>query len=357
MESIGDKLRTARLQASISLEQAARDTHISKRYLDGMESEDFDIFPGETYLLGFLRTYAEYLSLDPREIANLYKNLKLQEQPAPLDELIVRKSRKPLVLSLVIILGVAGLGVGAYFLFTSGVLDAPPPVTDEPEDEIVQEYEFTGQSLETSFQAGEAVRVPTEEGTVLVIFRRIDEEVTMEVPTGVFALSQAGERLVDLTNDGRADLRIVVGSVAAGRAVIRLDRLETQGEDPAPETDELFANLGTTEEASRVRRPIVIRSVEEPVAYTVSILVTRTTFLRYQADAAETVERLYEEGAEIEIAASVSLYLSFADPGAVTVAVDGEPVDVGRPGSATSWLLAWRRAQDSDLELTLAPAY
>ncbi|MFO7781088.1 MAG: helix-turn-helix domain-containing protein, partial [Spirochaetia bacterium] len=89
MESIGEKLRTTRSQKGYSLEQVARDTHIAKRFIEALESEDFDVFPGEPYLLGFLRTYSEFLGLDSQEMVTLYKNLKIQEQPAPIDELIV----------------------------------------------------------------------------------------------------------------------------------------------------------------------------------------------------------------------------------------------------------------------------
>ena len=34
--------------------------------------EDFSIFPGEAYLIGFLRNYADYLELDSAEVVGLY---------------------------------------------------------------------------------------------------------------------------------------------------------------------------------------------------------------------------------------------------------------------------------------------
>ena len=77
MESFGEKLRNAREKANYSIEQIARDTHISKRYLIALEDEDFSVFPGETYLKGFLKNYAEYLGLNSEEIVNIYKNITI----------------------------------------------------------------------------------------------------------------------------------------------------------------------------------------------------------------------------------------------------------------------------------------
>ena len=77
MESFGEKLRCAREKSNYSIEQIARDTHISKRYLRALENEDFSVFPGETYLKGFLRNYSEYLGLNPEEMVSIYKNMMI----------------------------------------------------------------------------------------------------------------------------------------------------------------------------------------------------------------------------------------------------------------------------------------
>ncbi len=118
MESIAEKLRTAREEKGYSLEQVARDTHIAKRYISAMESEDFSVFPGETYAIGFLKNYSSYLGLNPNEVVTLYRNIKLQEQPAPMDELL-DKRRGPGALAIVLIaVAVIVLVVAGLLLFT-----------------------------------------------------------------------------------------------------------------------------------------------------------------------------------------------------------------------------------------------
>jgi cytoskeleton protein RodZ len=62
---IGRALRNARLQRGLTIEQAAQDTRISARFLEALETEDFDSLPAPVYVRGFLRSYANYLRLDP----------------------------------------------------------------------------------------------------------------------------------------------------------------------------------------------------------------------------------------------------------------------------------------------------
>ena len=85
MEALGEKLKTTREQKGFTFDQIARDTNITRRYLEALEKEDFSQFPGEPYLLGFLRNYGEYLGLDVQELISAYRTIKLQEQPIPVD--------------------------------------------------------------------------------------------------------------------------------------------------------------------------------------------------------------------------------------------------------------------------------
>ena len=64
MFEIGNSLREARLRQGLDLARAEDDTKIRAKYLQALEDERFDVLPAETYVKGFLRTYAEYLGLD-----------------------------------------------------------------------------------------------------------------------------------------------------------------------------------------------------------------------------------------------------------------------------------------------------
>jgi hypothetical protein len=61
---IGNSLREARLRRGIDFAQAEVATKIRGKYLRALEDEQFALLPAQTYVKGFLRTYAEYLGLD-----------------------------------------------------------------------------------------------------------------------------------------------------------------------------------------------------------------------------------------------------------------------------------------------------
>src|SRR6201999_4189807 len=73
MEQIGARLREARMRAKIDINQVESDTKIRAKYLRAMENEEWDLLPGEIYAKTFLRTYADYLGLDSRELVEDYR--------------------------------------------------------------------------------------------------------------------------------------------------------------------------------------------------------------------------------------------------------------------------------------------
>ncbi len=64
MFEIGNSLREARSRRQIELPQAELATKIRVKYLRALEEERFETLPSQTYVKGFLRTYADYLGLD-----------------------------------------------------------------------------------------------------------------------------------------------------------------------------------------------------------------------------------------------------------------------------------------------------
>jgi cytoskeleton protein RodZ len=73
MEQIGARLREARMRGKIDINQVEADTKIRAKYLRAMENEEWSLLPGEIYAKTFLRTYADYLGLDSRELLDDYR--------------------------------------------------------------------------------------------------------------------------------------------------------------------------------------------------------------------------------------------------------------------------------------------
>ena len=61
---IGRILQEAREKAKISLDDAEGSLRIKKEYLIALESGNFNLLPGTTYVSGFLKSYTQYLGLN-----------------------------------------------------------------------------------------------------------------------------------------------------------------------------------------------------------------------------------------------------------------------------------------------------
>ncbi|HZC75499.1 MAG TPA: helix-turn-helix domain-containing protein [Gaiellaceae bacterium] len=64
MFEIGHSLREARERQGLGYPEIESATKIRAKYIRALEEEDFTAIPGDAYIRGFLRTYAEYLGLD-----------------------------------------------------------------------------------------------------------------------------------------------------------------------------------------------------------------------------------------------------------------------------------------------------
>jgi cytoskeleton protein RodZ len=61
---IGNSLREARERQGLGYPEIELATKIRAKYIRALEAEDFTSIPGDAYIRGFLRTYADYLGLD-----------------------------------------------------------------------------------------------------------------------------------------------------------------------------------------------------------------------------------------------------------------------------------------------------
>jgi cytoskeleton protein RodZ len=73
MPEIGETLRETRMRRRIDMTEVEAATKIRAKYLRALENEEWDLLPGPTFVKTFLRTYAEYLDLDPRLLVEEYR--------------------------------------------------------------------------------------------------------------------------------------------------------------------------------------------------------------------------------------------------------------------------------------------
>jgi hypothetical protein len=71
---LGNSLREARVRQGLDYPQVELATKIRAKYIRALEDEAFEILPSQTYVKGFLRSYAEYLGLDGQLYVDEYNS-------------------------------------------------------------------------------------------------------------------------------------------------------------------------------------------------------------------------------------------------------------------------------------------
>ena len=68
--TVGERLRAAREEKKLSLEDIAAQTRIPQRHLESIEIADWDKLPAPTYTVGFAKSYASAVGLDRADIGD-----------------------------------------------------------------------------------------------------------------------------------------------------------------------------------------------------------------------------------------------------------------------------------------------
>jgi cytoskeleton protein RodZ len=110
---IGNSLREARLRQGLEFVEVEQATKIRGKYLRALEDEQFEILPGQTYVKGFLRTYAEYLGLDGQLYVDEYNSRYIPgDEETPLRaQSKSTVGRNPRVESSVVLVALAAIGI------------------------------------------------------------------------------------------------------------------------------------------------------------------------------------------------------------------------------------------------------
>lgn len=136
-KALGAVLKGARTKREVTIEQAEKETRIAGKYLQALEDGNFSALPAEAYNIGFVRTYAEYLRLDPHKIVGMYREERSAHHFTPAVNtvgLAPRRTRDWQFLITPKIIGVAAtilvFGAMASYIFVQfNKFSQPPEIT------------------------------------------------------------------------------------------------------------------------------------------------------------------------------------------------------------------------------------
>jgi cytoskeletal protein RodZ len=369
VESLGNKLKTARESKGYSYDYVCREINIASRYLEALEMENFSGFPGEPYILGFLRNYSEYLGLDPEELLSLYRILKIQEQSVPVEQLLKSPSPLPKIfLGIAITLAILGIiAGGVYIVFHLPRQDASAVSAVREK----AEYVITNNSLERRFYQGDTILVPLGTIRYKLELSGLGETVTIATPGGNVILDLSQEKTLDLDNDGFEELRIIAEdfvkndsstgallcfelsnnpSLAAGEDDAALiPAVDVPAEGPAAADNAGFANN------------TVIFSSPNSYPFTLQALFQGYCMFRWEIraerDRQDRDERYFQKSDEFNIQAQNGIRIWVSNAQAVKLQVIGggrtAPLDLGGAGEVVVADIRWFWDEENRYRLIL----
>jgi cytoskeleton protein RodZ len=198
MFEIGNSLREARLRQGLDFPEIEQATKVRPKYLRALEDEQFDILPGQTYVKGFLRSYAEYLGLDGQLYVDEYNSRYIHvDEETPLR---ARSSSSlgragPRFESSVVLVALAGIGILTLLVFAA--------------------WRFGGSTPNTAIPDFSTAEPPPATPTARPAKR------TSQLPRARLMLTGAlGDSWVEVYASSRAGKRLFEGTVLAGRSVL-----------------------------------------------------------------------------------------------------------------------------------------
>lgn len=355
----GKILREAREEKGVSLQKAGEETKITSRHLQALEEDNFSVFPGETYALGFLRKYAVYLDLDPEHLIQLYKGAQLVEKEVPLQELTrptvstsdyLQKYLKPVALIFVLALG----GILGYQIITDNS-DSPGLTTGNSADNNVDIEDFLKKSdnipeIETEHvklragfttavvSADKGIDFSVQNTEIYLIVKKINyragsdtrSSATLEMYPGrrEFVIEENSSKLIDEENIPRK-FRISLTGATPNNVKLQIQMGETT---VSTDNSEIIRK-----EESRIANPsnFILR---------LRAVTTGENFVEFYKDGKLVKKGPLAPNSQLLIEANNSIQMKLGDAGAIKITINGKPYSFGRRGETAHKII--RKVKD-----------
>ena len=138
-EQIGSTLKHARRLQGLKISDVSQHLRISVDYLSKLESGAFDQLPAPAYVTGFLRSYGQYVGLDPSTLVARYTALSAKAATIPTYKMPMStrppQRSAPVIASMLIVC--AGIAYGGWYWINGGDVNdqmamAPSEIVETP---------------------------------------------------------------------------------------------------------------------------------------------------------------------------------------------------------------------------------
>lgn len=358
MENYGDILKEARESKNLSIDTVSSALTIDKKYLQGLEDEDLGVFPGEPYMVGFMKNYAEYLEVDSEYVLRLYHNKKIQESPVP--EGLIEKPRiqklLPIIISSVAAFVVVVVAVVLIIVFHKK--------TNKDDNTILADgvrtykYELTDQKMVQRLYKGDQLHIPASNGNIILTVKDTLKSFALETPSGVFYTDLAEEADLDINGDGTPDLIVYVSDISSNdeKRGAEVSILLRHGvSNGAGETS--LENIPYITEISSKHPQHVILEDNRAYPFTLNATFRASCVFRDKIDFGSSVETFFPSGEQFTANPhnGIRVWMSNSNAVKFTVIADNKTydLDLGSPGQVLVEDIKWIKDTDGRYKLVV----
>lgn len=366
MERIGEKLQNAREAKKLTLKEVAKETNITQKYIEALEDEEFDRFPGETYTIGFLRRYAEYLKLDADDIIQAYRGYKIGESATPLEEL-TRPTRSPIMFNFSSLLGrykngfyISGVVlvlVLVVWLFSTIFSSQIEVASDDSIKKIKDEYEVSQKTkienirnLQLTNDRGftlvymnEVVQFLVENQEVLFILKEIKENkviIEMLPDKSKKALEMEKPKLVRLKDCPR-EVMFTLKGVTENRAKIMIMLGKRLKPEKKEDVDPKIAENKNENQTGDNTRITAQNQKNLKIIFEAEFM--KKTYIELYLDGMKKRKGIIAAGTQRRWEASEYIQLKIGNAGGLNARINGKVYKFGLPGQVANKIITWKK--------------
>ena len=320
-----------------------------------------------------MRNYAQFLGLDPDEMVIKYRDYKIQEQPAPIEQLTARpkNTRRNFLLFFVILIVIGAI---LYIIFGGRKKEDVAKEEKKPKQEEASAPEveqkaivFEEEEITRDFEKGDLIRMSHKGKEYVISIDGIDDDLSFSIGAIPFSLASDERVEVDFDRDGRKDLMIRTNILGEGRVNLTMRRLYTTGagdsEISLQKQDTGISSAGGPPEVAIIKEEGFLS--KEPIAPKTGFQIVSsyekgeisalfsakaTVYCGYILDDEEKQEALLKAGDELPLNAKETIRIMVTNAKGADVEINKIPVVLGESGQVVAKMVRWYRdADDSDL--------
>jgi cytoskeleton protein RodZ len=355
MESLGKYLKDARSKLNISLGQIANDTNIAKKYLESLENEDYSIFPSETYLKGFLKSYCEYLKLNSNEVLKKYETIKIAESQVPLEKLIPKRkfNLRPLITigSFVLIL-IFIIGITTIITKTIKNINKNNILSDKKNKDSKQPVTYTYKKDDPeqvlNLKKGDIIEYVMDNEKYKLAIKELTPVVkilTNASTNSEIILIKSFPVKIDVNNDNTVELNLYLNQWDSDKANIIISSKEI---NPNQSVENKISLEG--------ENPQVLTKLVQKSRIDFTVDVNGPAFFRYKIDDNPEVEKFYTDKYNNNFSAVEKVILWTSNAGNVSINFQNfnKTLKLGEIGDIAVKLIKYKQNANNEYELEIS---